>query len=143
VILLASGAMVNRTQALVLGFLLVAVTSLLVILAAAQEVYDQALRLPSGNRAAEIVSLAVLGGFITLLGIGVVRRWRWTFWLILVAFLAGVLRVPVASLQLAGVLAADGPRWYVTFQGLSGVLQVAIGLAMVVGYRRAGVWGAF
>jgi hypothetical protein len=41
--------------------------------------------------------LAALIGFITLLGVGVVRRWRcWTFWLVLVAFLAGVLRVPVA-----------------------------------------------
>jgi hypothetical protein len=63
------------------------------------------------------------------------------FWLGLVAFLAGVLRVPVAILQLTGILAADAPRWYVSFQGLLGILQLAIGLAMVAGYRRAGVWG--
>jgi hypothetical protein len=37
-----------------------------------------------------------------MLAVGVVRRWRWTFWLILVAFLFGVLRVPVAALQLTG-----------------------------------------
>jgi hypothetical protein len=135
--------MVNRTQALVLGFFVLAMTSLLVILAAAPEVYDQALRLPIGNRAVEIAFLAALLGFITLLSIGVLRRWRWAFWLILVAFLAGVLRVPVAILQLTEVLTADGPRWYVTFQGLLGVLQLAIGLAMVAGYRRAGVWGEF
>jgi hypothetical protein len=79
--------MVNRTQALVLGFFVLAVTSLLAILAAAPEVYDQALRPPTGNRAVEI------------------------------AFLAGVLRVPVAILQLTGDLAADGPGWYVSFQG--------------------------
>jgi hypothetical protein len=135
--------MVNRTQALVLGFFVLAMTSLLVILAAAPEVYDQALRLPTGNRAVEIAFLAALLGFITLLSIGVLRRWRWAFWLILVAFLAGVLRVPVAILQLTEVLTADGPRWYVTFQGLLGVLQLAIGLAMVAGCRRAGVWGEF
>jgi hypothetical protein len=135
--------MVNRTQALVLGFFLLAVTSLLGILAAAPEVYDHALRVPTGNRAVEIAFLAALVGFITLLGIGVVRRWRWTFWLILVAFLAGLLRVPVAILQLTEVLTADAPRWYVTFQGVLGVLQFAIGLAMVAGYRRAGVWGEF
>ena len=135
--------MVNRTQALVLGFFVLAMTSLLVILAAAPEVYDQALRLPTGNRAVEIAFLAALLGFITLLGIGVLRRWRRAFWLILVAFLAGVLRVPVAILQLTEVLTADGPRWYVTFQGLLGVLQFAIGLAMVAGYRRAGIWGEF
>jgi hypothetical protein len=88
--------MVNRTQAVVLGFFLLAVISLLVILAAAPKVYDQALRLPTGNRVVEIAVLAALIGFVTLLGVGVVRRWRWTFWLVLVAFLAGVLRVPVA-----------------------------------------------
>jgi hypothetical protein len=135
--------MVNRTQALVLGFFLVAVTSLLVILAAASQVYDQALRLPTGNLALEITFLATLIGFITLLSVGVVRKWRWTFWLILVAFLAGVLRVPVAILQLTGILAADSPSWYVAFQGLLGVLQFGIGLVMVAGYRRAGVWGEF
>jgi hypothetical protein len=56
---------------------------------------------------------------------------------------AGVLRVPVAGLQLAGVLHATGPTWYVVFQGLLGVLQFAIGLTMLAGYRRAGVWGPF
>lgn len=136
--------MVNRTQALVLGFFLMAVTSLVVILAAAPEIYDQVLRLPSDSpRWVALIFLGVLAVFIGLLAIGVLRRWRWCFWLILVAFLAGVLRVPVAGLQLTGVLAADGPTWYVAFQGLLGVLQFAIGLAMVAGYRRAGVWGAF
>ena len=59
------------------------------------------------------------------------------------AFLAGILRVPVAVLQLTGVLAADVPAWYVAFQGVIGLAQVAIGLAMLAGYRRAGVWGSF
>ena len=131
--------MVNRTQALVLGFFLVALVSLLVILVAAPKVYDQALRLPGAGGAAEIAFLAALTGFLTLLAVGVVRRWRWAFWLIL----AGVLRVPVAILQLIGALPADVPTWYVAFQGLIGVAQLAIGLAMLAGYRRSGVWGAF
>jgi hypothetical protein len=135
--------MVNRTQALVLGFFAVALVSLLVILVAAPEVYDQALRLPDRSGVAEVTFLAVLTGFLGLLTVGVLRRWRWTFWLVLVAFLAGVLRVPVAVLQLTGVLAADVPTWYVAFQGVIGLAQVAIGLAMLAGYRRAGVWGSF
>jgi hypothetical protein len=49
--------MVNRTQMLVLGFFLLITTSLLVILVTAPEVYDQALRLPTGNRALEITFL--------------------------------------------------------------------------------------
>jgi hypothetical protein len=135
--------MVNRTQALVLGFFGVALSSLLVILVAAPDVYDQALRLPDGSGVAEVGFLAVLTGFLGLLAVGVLRRWRWMFWLVLVAFLAGILRVPVAILQLTGVLPADVPTWYVLFQGVIGLAQVAIGLAMLVGYRRAGVWGSF
>jgi hypothetical protein len=136
--------MVNRTQGLVLGFFLMVLASLVVILAVAPEVFDQALRLPpSWPGWAALGFVAALTVFIALLSVGVLRRWRWIFWLILVAFLAGVLRVPVAILQLTGILAADGPTWYVVFQGLLGVVQVVIGLAMVAGYRRAGVWGAF
>jgi hypothetical protein len=71
-----------------------------VILVAAPEVYDPALRLPDGSGVAEAAILVVLTAFIGLLAVGVLRRWRWTFWLVLVAFLAGVLRVPVAILQL-------------------------------------------
>jgi hypothetical protein len=136
--------MVNRTQALVLGFFVVALGSLLVILVAAPELYDQALRLPAGwpGWAAPVVLVALVA-FIGLLAAGVLRRWRWTFWLVLVAFLAGVLRVPVAILQLTGVLAADVPTWYVIFQGVIGLGEVAIGLAMLAGHRRSGVWGSF
>jgi cell division protein FtsW (lipid II flippase) len=135
---------VNRTQALVLGFFLLVWAGLVVILAAAPEVYSRTLKLPAGNhRWAELAFLAALSAFIVLLGLGVLRRWRWTFWLIVVAFLFGVLRVPASLLELTGALPASGPTWYVLVQALVGLLQFAIGLAMLAGYRRAGVWGAF
>ncbi len=133
---------INRTQTLVLGFFFVVLASVVAIRVAAPEVYDQALRLPSGDRRWETAFLAALAAFIVLLAVGVFRRWRWTFWLITVAFLAGVLRVPVAVLQLTGFLAADAPTWYLLFQAFLGLVQFAIGLVMVAGYRRAGVWGA-
>jgi hypothetical protein len=135
--------MVNRTQALVLGFFLLAVASLVVIRLAAPDVYDEALRLPAGDRRLATAFLGALVAFITLLGVGVLRRWRWLFWLVMLAFLAGALRVPVAVLQLSGLLAVDVPTWYVLFQGIVGLVQCGIGLAMVRGYRRGGVWGAF
>jgi hypothetical protein len=85
-VLLAWDARVNRIQALVIGFFLVVWVILLVILVVAPEIYDQALRLP-GGRGVELAVLAALSAFIGLLAVGVVRCWRWTFWLILVAFL--------------------------------------------------------
>ena len=135
----------NRTQLLVLGFFIFAWGALVVILVAAPEVYDQALRLPGGERILPTLAfLAAISAFLVLLGVGVLRRWRWTFWLVLVAFLiGGVLRVPASILQLSGVLAADFPAWYLVLQALIGVVQVAIGILMVVGYRREGLWGSF
>ncbi|HEY8816512.1 MAG TPA: hypothetical protein VIP57_15600 [Candidatus Dormibacteraeota bacterium] len=75
--------------------------------------------------------------------IGIVRRWRWAFWLIMVAFLFGVLRLPASALQLAGLMPATGPNWYEALQGIIGLVQFLIALAMFSGYRKAGVWGAF
>jgi hypothetical protein len=134
----------NRTQQLVLGFFVFAWVALVVILLAAPEVYEQALRLPGGERKLPTLAfLAAISAFLVLLGIGVVRRWRWMFWLILMAFILGVLRLPASILQLSGVLPADFPAWYVLLQALIGVVQVVIGVLMLAGYRREGVWGRF
>ncbi len=133
----------NRTQQLVLGFFAFAWTALVVIFAVAPEVYQEALRLPGGERELSAAGfLAAITGFLMLLAIGVVRRWRWTFWLVLVAFILGVLRVPASALQLVRVLPTAYPAWYVLLQGFLGLMQFAIGLAMLAGYRRVGVWGS-
>ncbi len=132
---------INRTQALVLGFFLVVWATLVVLFAGAPEVYYRAMKLSSVG--AGLLFLVGISAFIALLGVGVLRRWRWTFWLIAFAFLFGVLRLPVTFLTLAGVLPADGPPWYVVYQGFLGVVQFAIAVLMLVGYRRGGTWGAF
>ena len=129
-------------QAVVLGFFAMAWIGLLAILVAAPEVYDRRLgALPGTQRTADIGFVAALSVFLVLLSVGVVQRWWWTFWLILVAFLLGVVRVPVAVLQLTGRMTPDGPSWYVCLQGLIGVVQVLIAVAMLAGYRRSGIWG--
>jgi hypothetical protein len=132
---------VNRTQALVLGFFALVWATLVVLFAVAPEVYYRAMKLsPAG---VGLLFLVGVSAFIALLGVGVLRRWRWLFWLIAFAFLFGVLRVPATFLTLEGVLPADGPPWYVVVQGFLGVVQFAIALLMLVGYRRGGTWGAF
>jgi hypothetical protein len=135
---------INRTQAIVIGFFFLAWLSLLGILISTPNVLDATLRLPPGyHRSAELGFLLALSAFLTLLALGVLRRWRWTFWLVLVAFLAGLLRVPAAALELTGVLPSDGPTWYLFLQAAIGLVQFAIGLAMLIGLRKSGPWGAF
>ena len=132
---------INRTQALVLGFFFLVWATLVALFAGASEVYYQAMNLSSAG--AGLLFLLGISAFIALLGVGVLRRWRWMFWLIAVAFLFGVLRIPATVLTLEGVFPADGPTWYVLYQGFLGVVQFAIALFMLVGYHRAGTWGAF
>jgi hypothetical protein len=135
---------VNRTQALVLGFFALALVGFVAILGLAPAVYSEALRIgPARSPVLELAFLLALTAFLVLLSIGTVRRWRWMFWLILVAFLAGILRLPASALELAGVLPPAGPAWYVFLQAGIGVVQFLIGLAMIAGYRRSGAWGAF
>jgi hypothetical protein len=77
---------------------------LVVILVDTPENYDQSLKLPpGGSQVGEIAFFAALSLFIAVLTMGVTQRLRWTFWLILDAFLAGVLRVAAGILELGGL----------------------------------------
>jgi hypothetical protein len=138
------GAAVNRTQQLVLGFVVLAWLALVVILLVAPEIYDRALGAGRAQRRmVDLGFLLALSGLLALLGVAVVRRWRWAFWIILIAFLAGLLRVPVAAMELTGHLSTEDPTWYVVFQAVVGVIQFLIATVMFIGYRRSGVWGEF
>jgi hypothetical protein len=129
---------------LVLGFFVVVWIALVAILVLSPEVYARTLRPAPGDiKTIEVVFLVALSTLIATLVVGVIRRWRWAFWLILVAFLFGVLRLPASALQLVGVMPSTGPTWYELLQGAIGGVQFLIALAMLVGYRKAGVWGGF
>jgi hypothetical protein len=132
---------VSRSQALVLGFFAVVWLSLVAIVFSAPEVYDDILRLPGPNRLAEVAFLVGISVLIAVLAVAVIRRWRWAFWAILAAFLAGILRIPVSVLQLIRVLRTDFPDWYIVFQAVIGLVQVGIGAVMLLDYRKAGIWG--
>lgn len=136
--------MINRTQLLVLAFVSAAIGFLVLLAVLSPDEYRRTLRWPEGATP-ELMSLFPLGlgGLAGILAIGVIRRWRWMFWLILVAFLAGGLRMPVTALQLAGVLPSTGASWYELVQAAAGMVQLSIGLLMLRGYRRDGAWGRF
>jgi len=134
----------NRTQLLVVGFFGLVWIALVAVLVLFPEVYTQTLRRVGGDSLAiEAAFVITLSALIVFLVVGVVRRWRWTFWLVLIAFFFGVLRLPASALQLAGLMPASGPTWYEALQGVIGVVQFLIAIAMVAGYRKAGIWGDF
>ena len=129
---------------MVLAFFVIVWIALVAILALSPDVYAQTLRLAPGDaRVVEVGFLASLTALIAVLSIGVIRRWRWAFWLILVAFVFGVVRLVTSALQLGGLIPATGPAWYEALQGAIGVAQFLIALAMLSGYRKGGVWGEF
>ena len=136
---------VNRSQALVLGFFIAAWVALLAILLAAPAVYTERLpaRTPGGAGAAAIVFFALVSALIAALSLGVLRRWRWLFWLLVAAFLAGILRTAAAPLELMGVIPTGSPTWYVLLQAAIGAVQFGIAVALLRGWRRAGPWGSF
>ena len=134
----------NRTQRLVLGIFVLVWTVLAAILLASPQIYESTLNLgPGAHPLADLAFLILVSVLIAVAAVGVVRRWRWTFWLILVAFLFGLVRLLASVLQLMNLLPAQGPTWYVILQAAIGVVQFVIALAMVAGYRKAGPWGTF
>jgi hypothetical protein len=132
----------SRIKVLVLGFFAAYWASVVVLLLAAPQVYDQVAGLQRRQGPAELRDLLVATALFVFLATGVVRGWRWTFWLILAVFLAGLLRVPVAALQLTGHLPAQGPSWYMVLVAVVGLTQFVIALVMLAGYRKSGFWGS-
>jgi hypothetical protein len=141
------GWVMNRANALVLALFAVYWLIIVLILLAARDFYDsqlpQAVKSFATLRLAEIGTLLALTALFAIHSTGVIRSWRWTFWLILIVFLAGIVLVPAAALQLAGIVPLQGPAWYVVFQAVVGLIQFGIALAMLAGYRKAGIWGTF
>ena len=99
---------------------------------------------PLGSQPAALPTfLVLLTLFLAGVAYGVLRRSRWIFWLVVVAFLAGILRIPTSFLELAGAIPRQAPDWYLVLQAAIGLIQLVIGLLLVRGYRKGGAWGAF
>jgi nitrate reductase NapE component len=137
----------NRTKVLVLALFAGYWVVVVVLLVVARGFYDsqlpQAMRLPGNNqRPGEIGTLLLVTALFAVLSTGVIRGWRWTFWLIVIVFLVDIVRVPAAALQLAGIVPRQDPAWSTVLQAVFGLMQFVIALAMLAGYRKSGIWAA-
>jgi hypothetical protein len=134
----------RRLQGTLLAFFLLAALFLLVVYGAAPSIYTNTLLLlpsPTGRSPAAATLLLVgVGVFLALVMIGVLRRWRWVFWLVLVAFAGMILDLPATLLQLTGILPDLFPLWYSLCRMGASLIAVGIALWMLQIYRRHGVW---
>ena len=133
--------MINRTKGLVLALFAAYWVAVMGLWIVARSVFDQVGGLGRGQEDSEAAEVLALTELLMLLSVGVVRGWRWLFWLILIAFMAGILRLPAAALELAGKIPKQGPAWYVVVTAIVGMIRFVIALIMAAGYRRSGVWG--
>jgi hypothetical protein len=128
----------------VIAFFILAALCLLVVYLADPAIYAQSLSLASSpaDRYPVPVTLFLVGilAVIALLILGVVRHWRWVFWLMLVAFASSILHIPVTLLQIAGMLPSADPFWYSLLQIGAAMVEIGIAVWMIHIYRHSGVW---
>jgi hypothetical protein len=131
-------------QITLITFFTLAVSFLFVVYITAPAMYVQVLLGRGANTntrpaylTAFLVAILLL---IVLLVVGVLRRWRWLFWLVMAAFIAEMIALPIDALQLAGVMPLMYPVWYTIVRLAVSSLQIAIGGWMIWLYLRCGVW---
>ncbi len=136
--------LVRRLERLLLTFFLLAALFLLAVYVAAPSMYTQTLLLqpsPTDRYPFPVtLFLVVIVGCISILMVGVVRHWRWVFWLLLVAFGGMILEIPATIFQLAGIFPRIFPVWYSLCRMEGAMIAVAIAVWMLQIYRHYGVW---
>lgn len=134
----------RRLEQALIAFFVLAALFVVVVYVAAPSTYTQALLLePSPTDRYPFPAtlfLVALLVFITVVIIGVVRHWRWLFWLLLVAFGCMVLEIPATIFQLTGVVPNLFPAWYSLCRMGVAMIAVVIAVWMIQIYRRYGIW---
>ncbi len=134
----------RRLQWTLLAFLLLTVLVLAAASLADPAIPTKTLTLTlsplAGFPAAAGFLLAGIAGLLALLIGGILRRWRWVFWLVLVAFGAMVLDLPATLLQWTGALPDPFPFWYSLCRMGASLVAVGIAIWMLSIYRHHGVW---
>lgn len=112
---------------------------MLLLLAFAAYVFDAVLG-ASGLAAPFALLLLALCATVCL---GVAHGWRWLFWVLLVAFLASGIAIPLELLMAAGGLPGGrGPAWYQLSRAGVSAVELALGVALLRDYLRTRrAWG--
>jgi hypothetical protein len=128
----------------IIAFFIFAALLLLLVYFAEPAIYAQSLALTSSpsDRYPLPVTLFLVAilTFLTVLTVGVLRRWRWLFWLLLVAFAASVIQIPVLLLTILDVVPSPNPLWYSLLRLAAAMYELALAVGMISIYRHQGAW---
>ena len=134
----------RRLELVLIAFFGVCALSIVVVYITAPSIVTQGLMLtPSATDRYPLIATGFLLALLVWIGVGIVgivRHWRWLFWLLLLAFGFSVLQVPATILELIGVLPNPTPVWYSLSRMSVALVEVAIAVWMVQVYRRYGAW---
>jgi len=137
-------ATTRRLQMVLSAFFVLTFLSACIVYVVDPPIYAQSLSLtpPPADQHPPTVTLFLLAlaAFIAVLIVGVQRHWRWLFWLLLLAFSASIIDIPVTLLQFTGVLPVTYPTWYSLFRMGVSLVEIAIAVWMIQILRREGVW---
>jgi hypothetical protein len=136
----------RRLEMVLIAFFVGCVLFIVVVYVVDPSIITQGLMLkPSPTERYPLVATVFMLALLAWIGVGIVgvlRHWRWLFWLLLVAFGASVLQVPATILELVGVVPNPFPVpvWYSLSRMGVAVVEVGIAVWMVWIYRVYGVW---
>ncbi|GHO98313.1 hypothetical protein KSF_083610 [Reticulibacter mediterranei] len=133
----------NRLQQALIAFFVFCALFIVVAYIVDPIIITDGLKLSQATGRYPLVASAFVLLLLLLIGlmiVGIVRRWRWLFWLLLIDFTCSTLQVPAAILQLNGLLPETAPAWYILSRAGVGLLQVALACWMWWIYWHYGVW---
>jgi len=134
-----------RLGIVLIAFFVLAAFSIIIVYFVDPSIYAKVLKLePAATDTYPFAStffLVAILIFIAILIFGVIKHWRWLFWLLLIANSFSILEVPATILQLTGVVPEVYPTWYSIYRMGIAVIQVGIAIWMIRIYFQYGVWG--
>src|SRR3989442_3615895 len=134
--------LLHRLERVLITLFLLLALFVVAVYAAAPSIYTNMLTPSTTDRypLPATLFLVALLVFISVLIVGVVRHWRWLFWLLLVAFSFMILEIPATILQLTGVVPSLFPVWYSLLRMGVSIITFVIAVWMIYIYRQYGVW---
>jgi len=135
-------ALLHRLERVLITLFLLLALFVVAVYATAPSIYTNMLTPSTTDRypLPATLFLVALLVFIAVLIVGVVRHWRWLFWLLLVAFSFMILEIPATILQLTGVVPNLFPVWYSLLRMGVSIITFVIAVWMIYIYRQYGVW---